>query len=149
MYMKKTTLLLIAAIFLLPSFLLAQPGKIVGKWYTIDEDGNRKSLVAITRTSAGIYEGVIEKLLTGDPNRRCVECSGTDKDKPIAGMKIIRGLKADGEKLTGGTILDPANGKIYNCTMTYDKKTGNLKVRGSLDRTGIIGRNQTWLKAED
>ncbi len=147
--MKNRTLLLFVAIFLFPVFALAQPAKILGKWYTIDEDGNRKSLVSLTRTSAGVYEGVIEKLLTGDPNRRCIECTGADKDKPIAGMKIIRGLRVDGEKLTGGTILDPANGKIYNCTMTYDKKTGNLKVRGSLDRTGIIGRNQTWLRADN
>jgi len=33
--------------------------------------------------------------------------------------------------------------------MTFDSKTGNLKVRGSLDKSGIIGRNQTWLRAEN
>ncbi len=122
----------------------AQTNKIVGKWYTIDEDGNKKSLVSILKAPDGTYEGVIEKLLTGDANRLCVNCTGSDKNKPITGMKFIKNLKADNEKLTGGTILDPANGKIYKCSMTFDKKTGKLKVRGSLDRSGIIGRNQTW-----
>jgi uncharacterized protein (DUF2147 family) len=48
--------------------------------------------------------------------------------------------------LEGGYILDPANGKKYHASIEYDKKTGKLKLRGSLDKTGMIGRNQFWEK---
>lgn len=147
--MKKslfTTILV--ALLVLPLALTAQPSKMVGRWYTIDEEGNRKSIVNLVKNPNGNYEGTIEQLLTGDPNRTCVNCTGADKNKPLKGMKIIRGLKEDGNKLTGGTIMDPANGKIYNCTVAYDSKSGDLKVRGSLDKTGLLGRNQTWKRAD-
>ncbi len=147
--MKKNILFLIAALVLVPATMFAQPSKMLGKWYSIDEDGNRKSMVLITKNSDGVYEGTIEKLFIGDPERLCVNCTGADKDKPIKGLKIIRSLREDGSKLTGGTILDPANGKVYNCTITYDKKKDNLKLRGSLDKMGIIGRNQTWERAQN
>lgn len=147
--MKKSILFLIAALVLLPATIFAQPSKMLGKWYTIDEEGNRKSKVVITKNSDGIYEGTIEILLTGDPERLCVNCTGVDKDKPIKGLKIIKSLRENGSKLSGGTILDPANGKEYNCTITLDSKSGNLKLRGSLDKMGIIGRNQVWVRAKD
>jgi uncharacterized protein (DUF2147 family) len=51
--------------------------------------------------------------------------------------------------LTGGTILDPNNGKVYKCNISYDTKTGHLNVRGSLDRGGLIGRTQTWIKFDE
>jgi uncharacterized protein (DUF2147 family) len=147
--MKKNILILIVAAFaLLPMSLYAQSNKMLGKWYTIDEDGNRKSIVVITKNPNGMFEGTIEKLLTGDPDRKCVNCTGAEKNKTLKGMKIIRSLREDGSKLTGGTILDPANGKVYNCTVSLDKKSGDLKVRGSLDKSGIIGRNQVWKRAE-
>lgn len=147
--MKKSIIFLIVALVFLPATIFAQPSKMLGKWYTIDEDGNRKSMVLITKNSNGIYEGTIEVLLTGDPDRLCVNCTGVEKNRPIKGLKIIRSLREDGSKLTGGTILDPANGKVYNCTVSYDSKSGNLKLRGSLDKMGIIGRNQTWLRVKD
>lgn len=142
--MKNLAKLLLVTLIFVPTLIFAQPAKIAAKWYSIDEDGNKKSLVSIYKTTSGTYEGVIEKLLTGDTKRKCVNCTGTEKDKPIEGMKVLKGFKADGEKLTGGTILDPANGKIYHCTIQIDKKTGKLKVRGTLDKTGFIGRNQIW-----
>ncbi len=142
--MKRIRVLLTALFVISALTASAQADKITGKWYTIEETGARKSLVKIYKASDGTYEGVIEKLLTGDPNRRCVNCTGADKDKPIQGMKIIKGLKPDGQKLSGGTILDPANGKVYNCTITFDQKSRKLKLRGSLDKTGLLGRTQIW-----
>jgi uncharacterized protein (DUF2147 family) len=142
----KKSLKLLVALLLFATPLMAQTSKIVGQWYTIDEDGNRKSIVEIYKSSEGVYEGRIEILLTGDTERRCVNCTGSKQNTKLKGMVMVTGMKVDGEKLSGGKILDPANGKEYNCTMTYDKKKGNLKVRGSLDKSGIIGRNQTWLR---
>ncbi|MCK9305230.1 MAG: DUF2147 domain-containing protein [Bacteroidales bacterium] len=141
----KTIKILATLLFFFSCFAAyGQIGKITGKWYTIEETGAKKSLVTIYRAPDGTYEGKIEKLLTGDPNRRCVNCTGADKDKPLIGMKIIKGMKADGQKLSKGTILDPNNGKIYSCTISYDSKNAKLKVKGSLDKTGLLGRTQIW-----
>ncbi|MPN07014.1 hypothetical protein SDC9_154273 [bioreactor metagenome] len=63
---------------------------------------------------------------------------------PIVGLKIITDMKVDGKKISGGSILDPATGKIYSCTISFDQDKGKLKVRGSLDKSGIIGRTQYW-----
>ncbi len=140
--MKK--LLFTSFIILMSTMLHAQLSRIEGKWFTIDEDGNKKSLVKITKNSSGVYEGVILKLYTGNPDRKCDKCPGSQKNMPIVGLKIITDMKVDGKKISGGSILDPATGKIYSCTISFDQDKGKLKVRGSLDKSGIIGRTQYW-----
>ena len=61
-------------------------------------------------------------------------------------MIIINSMELKGNELTNGTILDPNNGKVYYCTISYDATSKNLKVRGFLDKKGWIGRSQTWIK---
>lgn len=143
--MKKTifTLLLFVAFQIIAT---AQVNQIVGRWKTIDDnDGSTKSIVYIFKATNGKYYGKIEHLFN-DPEKKCTECSGSNKDKPILGMIVINDMEEKNGRLTGGTILDPNNGKIYRCTISFDSQTGNLNVRGSLDRTGVLGRTQTWLR---
>ncbi len=143
--MKKAALSLIFTMtFSLLSF--GQIDQILGKWKTIDDnDGSTKSIVYIFKATNGKYYGKIEHLFK-EPEKKCIECTGSNKDKPILGMMVINEMIEKNGSLTGGTILDPNNGKIYKCNITYDNKTGNLSVRGSLDRGGFIGRSQTWIK---
>jgi uncharacterized protein (DUF2147 family) len=124
----------------------AQANKIVGKWKTIDDkDGSAKSIVNIFKATNGKYYGKIEKLFK-EPEKLCTECEGSNKNQPVLGMMIINSLVENEGKLTGGTILDPKNGKIYKCNISLDSKTSNLNVRGSLDKGGWIGRSQTWIR---
>ncbi len=143
--MKKTffSLMLLIA-FQLLSF--AQVSQITGKWKTIDDtDGSTKSIVHIFKATNGKYYGKIEHLFK-NPDKKCTECQGANKDKPILGMMVVNDMEEKNGKLSGGTILDPNNGKVYRCTISFDASSGNLNVRGSLDRTGIIGRTQTWIR---
>lgn len=127
----------------------AQVNQIVGKWQTIDDnDGSKKSIVNIFKASNGKYYGKIEHLFK-DPEKLCTECDGQLKNKPVMGMTIINNMVVKKNELTGGTILDPKNGKVYHCTISYDKETGKLSVRGSLDSFGLLGRSQTWVKTEN
>jgi len=141
--MKKITLLLLFSIaFSAISF--GQIDHILGKWKTIDDnDGSTKSIVYIFKATNGKYYGKIEHLFK-NPDKKCTECSGTNKNKPILGMMVINEMVEKNGTLTGGTILDPNNGKVYKCNISYDSATGNLNVRGSLDKGGLIGRTQTW-----
>lgn len=144
--MKKTVLsfaLLIA--FSISAF--AQVDKIVGKWKTIDDnDGSAKSIVYVFKATNGKYYGKIEKLFK-EPEKLCTECEGANKGKPILGMMIINNMVESDGKLTGGTILDPKNGKVYKCNINLESASGEkLSVRGSLDKNGWIGRSQTWIR---
>jgi uncharacterized protein (DUF2147 family) len=124
----------------------SQVSSIVGSWKTIDDKtGEEKSIVRIYKATNGKYYGKIEKLFK-DADKKCSLCTDSNKDKPILGMVIITEMKEKGDKLDGGFILDPANGEKYYVTITCDKETGKLKLRGSLDKFGMLGRNQYWVK---
>jgi len=139
--MKKT-------FFLLPFLFLsltmsAQVDQILGDWCTVDDKtGESFSVVHIYQSTNGMYYGRISQILKGDPDALCTLCTGEDKDQPIDGLVIIREFKEKDGKLVGGRVLDPDTGKFY-----YGKiylKDGNLVLRGSLDKAGILGRSQTW-----
>ena len=128
--------------------MAAQVQQIVGEWITVDDKtGEQLSVVKIFKATDGLYYGKIVKLLKGNPDEKCVACTGADKDKPIVGLIIIRGFQEKDGKLVGGDkgrVLDPENGKFY-----YGKiwlEDGNLILRGSLDKKGILGRSQTWIR---
>lgn len=121
----------------------AQINEILGDWLTFDDKtGDNFSVVNIYKAADGKYYGKIAKMLVGKPDERCIECTGDDYNKPLEGLVIIRAMSEKNGELTGGKVLDPESGKFY-----YGKiyiKNGNLVLRGSLDRAGILGRSQTW-----
>ena len=128
--------------------MAAQVQQIVGEWITVDDKtGEQLSVVKIFKATDGLYYGKIVKLLKGNPDEKCVACTGADKDKPVVGLIIIRGFQEkDGKLVSGdkGRVLDPDNGKFY-----YGKiwlEDGKLILRGSLDKKGIFGRSQTWIR---
>lgn len=127
----------------------AQTDKMIGKWKTIDDDGTTaKSIVSIYKSTNGKFYGRVEKLFS-DPNKKCTECEGANKNQPIVGLVVINGMNAQDKKLTGGTILDPKNGKTYYCNITLDESNPDkLNVKGSLDKKGWIGRSQTWIRVK-
>jgi len=126
----------------------AQADKIIGKWKTIDDkDGSAKSIVTIFKATNGKYYGKIEKMFK-DSEKLCAECQGANKNQPILGMMVINNLIEKDNKLTGGTILDPKNGKEYKCNLSLEKGSDKLTVRGSLDKNGWIGRSQTWIRVK-
>jgi uncharacterized protein (DUF2147 family) len=138
---------LFLTLLLCPFVLFSQVNKIVGTWKTIDEKtGEAKSIVRIYKGTTGNYFGKIEQLFN-NPDGLCVNCKGDKKDKPIMGMVIITDMKEKGDKLDNGYILDPANGETYHVTISLEKN-GKLKLRGSLDRMGLLGRNQYWERVE-
>ena len=117
----------------------------VGKWRTVDDKTGK------VESTVDVYEqgGKVFGKITGltEPNdaqgkaKVCTKCTGADKDKPIVGLVIVKDLALSGDRYKGGTILDPADGKVYKAEMWVED--GKLKVRGYL---GIIYKTQTWLK---
>jgi len=102
----------------------------VGVWKTIDDDsGKAKSQVKIYIQNGKLY-GKIIKLYREkgeEQNPKCIKCKGKKKDKPIIGMIIIDGLEKDGnEWYKDDGILDPNNGKVYDCKLWVDKENKNI-----------------------
>lgn len=137
----------ILALLVLISAGAVNAQSIVGKWKTIDdESGKERSVVEIFKKDDRYY-GKIVKLFRDegeDPNPMCEKCEGDKKDQPIIGMEIITGLMQKGKDFKNGDILDPENGKTYDCKIWVED--GNLKVRGYLY---FFYRTQTWLPAGD
>ena len=127
----------------------AQVKQILGKLNTMeDKYGGHRSIVNIYKGPDGLFYGKIIELLVDTQGHEalCMACEGEDYNKPIVGMVIIRGMHEEDGCLKGGKVLDPDNGKFY-----YGKiylENGNLVLRGSLDKRGFLGRNQTWLRVK-
>ena len=144
--LRKRSILFLTFV-LCPFLASSQVSNIVGSWKTIDDKtGEPKSVVRIYKETDGKYYGKVEQLFQ-NPDGKCVKCKGELKDAPILGLVILTEMKENGDKLDGGYILDPASGDKYNATISLEKD-GRLKMRGSLGKAGLIGRNQYWVKVQ-
>ncbi|MDQ2926647.1 MAG: DUF2147 domain-containing protein [Pseudomonadota bacterium] len=133
------------------SIALAQSMSPAGLWKTIDDSTKKeKSFVRIVEAN-GVYTGKVEKLLdpATPPDATCKDCSDERKGQPILGMTIIRNVKATEDKavFSGGDILDPDNGKVYRVKLKVVDNGAKLDVRGYIG-TPLLGRTQTWIRAE-
>lgn len=121
----------------------------VGLWKTIDDDGKtEKSLVRI-QDAGGVLSGTVEKIFdAAKAGEACQKCTDERKDKPVAGMTIIRGAKKGDDGIwTGGDVLDPNNGKVYKLNLKPVDGGKKLEVRGYVGMP-LLGRTQTWIRAE-
>jgi len=139
--MNKIIILLV--VLLLSSGTSAQSLSVVGKWKAIDDEtGKPISVVEIFEKHNKIYGKVIDIFNPKSRKKVCEKCSGEDRDKPILGLVVIKGLSRNGEEYTNGKILDPNRGKYYKCTISLENKD-KLKVRGFIG-IELLGRTQFW-----
>jgi uncharacterized protein (DUF2147 family) len=120
----------------------------VGRWRTVDDvTGKPQSVVSIWEENGKLY-GRVQELVDPDPqdpNPRCEDCTGEQKGKPVIGLRILWDLEKDGDAWSGGTILDPASGKTYNCLLSVEDGGNTLKVRG-FRGFSVLGRTQHWFR---
>ena len=141
---------------LIASGLLAFTGAVlaqatpVGVWKTIDDKTKtEKAQIRITE-SGGVFSGKIEKLLAADAKQDgvCDKCEDDRKGKPMIGLELIRGIKKSEDNLwDGGTILDPADGKVYKVRMQPADGGKKLELRAYIGMP-MLGRTQTWIRVE-
>jgi hypothetical protein len=126
-----------------PSPALAANLSPEGNWQTRDDrTGSLRALVRVSLQD-GALVGVIEQLFLGpgqDAQPTCRLCRGHRQGQPILGMEILRSHREDGDRWTGGWILDPDNGKEYS-SRVWLVGPDRLKVRGYW---GPFHRTQTW-----
>ncbi len=115
------------------SLSLFAQSQFLGEWKTIDDKTKEPAgIVNIYQGEDGLYYG------------KLVGTFGADKSK--VGTMIVKGMQYKDGQLVGGKIYDPESGNTYYCTIKYDAAAKALNLRGSLDKRGLLGRSQTWLK---
>ena len=119
---------------------------VVGKWKL--DDG---SAIVEVYQQGDAFNGKIVWLAEpteadGTPAKDLNNPDKSLRSRQLIGLNMLSGLKKSGNEYKGGSIYDPGNGKTYNCSM---KLEGNvLKVRGSLDKRGLLGRTMDWFRVK-
>ena len=149
----KATLVTVGLLFIAPSIFASESSvPPVGLWKTIDDvSGKPKALVQLWQGSDNKLYGKILKVFPRpgvELNPVCKECKDNRHNQPINGMVFLENLKQSNKNAiewTGGKILDPKNGKSYNCSLQIADGGEKLNVRGYLGLP-LFGRTQTWVK---
>ena len=134
-------------ILMLAPLAAAFAQEVVGKWKL--EDGT--AIVEVYQ-QGDVFNGKIVWL------QKPTEADGTPavddlnpdpklRTRQVLGLNMLNNLKKTGNEYTGGSIYDPGNGKTYNCSMKVEGDI--LKVRGSLDKRGLIGRTMDWFRVKE
>lgn len=142
--MKK---IFICMILMLAPLAAAFAQDVVGKWKL--EDGT--AIVEVYQ-QGDVYNGKIVWLQ--DPTEAdgspAVDNNNPDpklRTRQVLGLNMLSNLKKGNGEYSGGSIYDPGNGKTYNCSMKVEGDV--LKVRGSLDKRGLIGRTMDWFRVKE
>jgi uncharacterized protein (DUF2147 family) len=145
-----TAVLLVAAS---STLLLAQAGMptAAGLWEKLDSSGQPEAEFQIIDCN-GLYQGKIVKIFprsSEDPSTfRCTECEGEQKNAPVVGLTLIKGLRRDGLDYRDGTILDPRDGSTYNALMELSPDGQTLAIRGYLG-IPLLGQSEILHRAPD
>ena len=93
-------------------------------------------------TVVAVYSPPAEK-----PDPVCERCGGALKDKPVIGIAILTGVRREAGGYTAGRVLDPNDGRVYDCVLELLEGGSKLGVRGYLG-IPLLGRTQIWTRLE-
>ena len=142
--MKK---IIISMVAMLAPLAAAFAQDVVGKWKL--DDG---SAIVEVYKQGDAFNGKIVWLQdpTEPDGSPAVDTNNPDaklRSRKLIGLNMLSSLKKSGTEYTGGSIYDPGNGKTYNCSMKVEGDV--LKVRGSLDKKGLLGRTMDWYRVKE
>jgi uncharacterized protein (DUF2147 family) len=146
---------LLASLAVSPAFAApAGEPSAVGLWEQVDEKSGRpESWFRITEKN-GVYQGNIVKIFPrpGEQPRTgewlCIKCEGAERNAPVLGLTLIKGMQRDGLSYENGTIMDPRDGQVYRALMRLSPDGKQLEVRGFLG-FAMLGRSQMWNRLPD
>lgn len=120
-------------------------GSASGIWTSYDLDGVARSHVKINATASSLSGYIVEILPTKGqkPTDLCTKCKGAQQNKPKQGMMILWGFTPDGDKWTGGRVLDTDSGKAYraNISVSADSQTLYLHAYVAIP---ALGKTVNW-----
>jgi len=81
------------------------------------------------------------------PRRTCVGCLGSRAGKKITGLHFLWGLKGKGLNWSGGEMLDPMSGFIFNCRAKLNEQ-GNLLTIHYYWGLSALGKTIEWYRVK-
>jgi len=163
--MKKTTALIICLV--IAAVCYAQNDPVEGYWLSIDENTNKITAGWQIYQENGLLYGKIVSITAEPKGVKAYRCKDSYKGFPVAGK--VSGMEVAGPpwiygltkntrngEWAGGRIINPEDGKDYNCRIIFHhagSKSGSrtfqadtLEMRGEI---GLgIGRSQFWQKSD-
>ena len=139
--------LFVGMMFMLAPLCAALAQDVVGKWKLSDG-----TAIVEVYQKGDVFNGKIVWLQnpTEADGSPAVDDKNPDpklRSRQVLGLNMLSNLKKTGDEYSGGSIYDPGNGKTYNCSMKVEGDV--LKVRGSLDKKGLIGRTMDWFRVKE
>jgi len=158
--MKKQIALLLAFLTVAGFCFAADP--IEGFWLSIDEKTNKVTAGWQIYQEGGKLYGKIMSTATeprGVLANRCKDSypgfpvAGKVSAMPVAGTPWIFGLsQGKNGEWSGGNVINPEDGNIYKCKITFHAADGKKYKADTLEMRGEIGlgigRSQFWQKTD-
>jgi len=122
---------------------------ILGLWKIIDDKTNKPTAYVLLYMNNGKLFGRMMATISKETGivddtifTKTKKADALAGNPPNCGLDFVYELQPKGNDWKG-SIIDPADGKVYDCTIKRDGT--KLVVRGSLKGTGgLLGGNQTW-----
>ncbi len=123
----------------------------VGYWRTIDDaTGKPRGVVKIEEVNGELIGHIVKVFPRPgeEENPVCVKCKGEMKGRRAIGMRVLWGMKKDGDEWSGGQVMDPDNGETYKGYLKLQSFGRKLKLRGYIG-ISLFGRSQIWERLEN
>ena len=110
-----------------PARAIGDGASPVGVWRTFDNSGHETGRVAIEERKGRLSGRIVGILDAAKARGTCFKCTDDRKDQPAMGLEIMRGMRADGDRWDGGTVLDPETGT----PTSHDAADGRRQAAGA------------------
>lgn len=124
----------------------APPDAILGTWLT--DDGDSKVEVTAARAADGstVYSGRLVWLKTptrdGQPVLDAHNADAALRTRPLVGVTILSGFRADAGGWSGGTVYAPRAGKRFPAALSLGAD-GRLQLKVD---AGLMSRTDHWTR---
>ncbi|MHA7056217.1 chalcone isomerase family protein [Aquimarina sp. M1] len=108
---------------------------ILGQWKAYDkETGVAINIVQLYMIKNKVFGSIQRMLRQSERDAVCYQCEGNDKNQPVEGLVILKGLRNKSElKYTDGRFTDIKSGKVSDCQIWIDEDDIdilNVRYRG-------------------
>jgi len=132
--------MVLAVLMMGASVAWAAPAGVMGNWATGDG-----SVVRIAPCGGEICLTVVKVSPKATESVDALNPNASLRTRPLCGLRIGSGFKADGENAAaGGHLYDPKSGRTYSGK--FEAKGDSLHLRGYVGIT-LFGRSETWTRA--
>jgi hypothetical protein len=130
--------------------LRAAEPTVAGFWQQADDEGTVGGWFLLFERD-GLVQGALVRGFPkpGEtPITVCTKCNDEQKNAPMLGLIIIKGMQRKGLIYENGTILDPRDGSVYRAKLELSPDGKTMTVRGFLG-IELFGQSQTWKRLPD